>query len=107
MPSDLLLTPPVVFAILLTVIGLFSLTTKALQTRSNPTGSKSEPYASGEKVSTGRFQPGYDFFHIAFAFTILEVTALLLGTIVVNSIYLVAMIFAIIVLAVIILFRKD
>ncbi|MCL2631959.1 MAG: NADH-quinone oxidoreductase subunit A [Coriobacteriia bacterium] len=107
MLNDLLLTPPVVFVLLLVVVGVVSLAARALQTRSNPTGSKGDPYACGQEVATGRFQPGYDFFHIAFAFTILEVTALLIGTVTANAIWLIAIIFAIIVLALVILFRKD
>ena len=107
MLNDLVLTPPVAFSILLVVLALFALAAKGLQTKSNPTGGKGEPYASGEQVTTGRIQPGYNFFHIAFAFTILEVTALLLGTVVPGAGWLAGPVLAIVVLSLIILFRKD
>jgi NADH:ubiquinone oxidoreductase subunit 3 (subunit A) len=105
--NSLILSPPVVFMILLFTVALLSLLARGLQTRSNPSPGKGEPYACGQEVETGRFQPGFNFFHIAFIFTILEVVALLLGTATTGALWLTAMIFAVVVLALIILFRKD
>jgi len=104
-----LLSPPAVFIILLAVITVLSLLARSLQTKANPDSApgRGEPYASGEDVPTGRIQPGYDFFHIAFVFTIFEVVALMVGTATDSSIWLVSTIFSVVALAILIMFRKD
>ena len=108
MLNDLLLSPLAIFVIILVVVGLLAQWAKSLAIRSNPTPGKGDPYACGQKVSTGKIQPGYfDFFHFAFLFTILEVVALLIGTVTENAIWLTVIILFIIVLAIFILFRKD
>jgi NADH:ubiquinone oxidoreductase subunit 3 (subunit A) len=107
MPTDLLLTPPVAFAILLAGIGLFAILSRSLAPKSDPGGDKGEPYACGQDVPTGRIQPGYGFFQVAFAFTIFEVVALLLGTGGVGSVWLALLVLGVVGLAVVILFRKD
>jgi len=108
MPSDWLLTPPAAFLIMLAVAGLFSLIVRGLATRSNPSSVKTDSYACGQEVPTGRVQPGYDdFFHFAFLFTILEVVALILGTVPANGIWLTLVVLSIVVLALLILFRRD
>jgi len=108
MPNDFLLSPVMIFVIVLATVALLALAAKALETRSNPTPGKGEPYACGQNVPTGRIQPGYDdFFHFAFLFTILEVVALVIGTITADAIWLGVAILCIVVLAIIILFRRD
>ncbi|MCL1846744.1 MAG: hypothetical protein FWF91_02110 [Coriobacteriia bacterium] len=108
MLNDLLLNPPVVFIILLAVIGLLAFAAKALAIKGTPTAGKGEPYACGQDVPTGKIQPGYsDFFHFAFLFTILEVVALIVGTVTANAIWLTLVILCVVVLAIFILFRRD
>ena len=108
MLNDLLLSPLAVFVIILLVVGLLALLARKLSMRSTPTPGKEEPYACGQNVPTGKIQPNYDdFFHFAFLFTILEVVALLIGTVTGNAIWLTVAILAIIVLAIFILFRRD
>ncbi|MCL2137137.1 MAG: NADH-quinone oxidoreductase subunit A [Coriobacteriia bacterium] len=107
MLNDILLTPPVVFVVVLAVVTLLALLSRGLAVKSKPSEIKNDPYACGQEVSTGRIQPGYNFFHIAFIFTILEVTALLLATFTSQAFYLIAVVLSIIALALIILFRKD
>jgi len=103
-----LLTPPAVFALLLLVVGLLSWLASGLAAKGAPNQDKGAPYACGQDVPTGRIQPNYnDFFHFAFLFTILEVVTLLLGTVAANSFWLTMVILAIVILALIILFRKD
>ena len=41
---------------------------------------KFESYACGEDYPSGKIAPGYDFFHVAFLFTILHVGVLLVAT---------------------------
>lgn len=108
MLNEILLTPPVAFVVALAVIGLLAWLVKGLAIRSNPTPGKGEPYACGQDVPTGRIQPGYnDFFHFAFLFTILEVVALILGTVTANAVWLTIVILCVVVLAIFILFRRD
>jgi len=108
MLNDILLSPLVVFVIMLAVAGLLTWLLKGLAPHGTPNPSKDDPYACGQEVPTGRIQPGYsDFFHFAFLFTILEVVALLLGTVTATAIWLTIVILAVVVLAVFILFRKD
>jgi len=108
MLNDLLLSPVAVFVIVIAVILILAWLAKRLETRSNPTPGKVEPYACGQDVPTGRIQPGYDdFFHFAFLFTILEVAVLVVGTITANAIWLSIAILAVVALAILILFRRD
>ena len=108
MLNELLLTPPVVFVAVLVVVGLLALLVKGLAIQGKPSQGKGEPYACGQNVPTGKIQPGYkDFFHFAFLFTILEVVALILGTVTANAIWLTLVILSVVVLAIFILFRRD
>ena len=108
MLSDLLLSPLAIFVIMLAVFGLIGWLVKGLAIKSNPTPNKGDPYACGQKVPTGKIQPNYfDFFHFAFLFTILEVVALMIGTVTANAVWLTVVILSVIVLAIFILFRRD
>jgi len=108
MLNELLLSPLVVFVLLTGVVSLLAFLSKGLAMPSNPTPGKDEPYACGQDVPTGRIQPGYDdFFHFAFLFTILEVAALIIGTVITQAIWLAIIFLSVIVLAIFILFRRD
>jgi NADH:ubiquinone oxidoreductase subunit 3 (subunit A) len=108
MSTDWLLAPPVVFVIVISVIAILARLARSLAPVGKPSPGKGEPYACGQNVPTGKIQPGYsDFFHFAFLFTIVDVAALLIGTAAANAVWLAIAVLAIIVLALIILFRGE
>jgi len=110
MLNDLLLTPLAIFVLVLLVVALLAWLAKGLEapSSSRPAPGKGEPYACGQDVPTGKIQPGYgDFFQFAFLFTILEVTALIVGTITASGIWLSVALLLVVVLAIFILFRRD
>jgi len=108
MLNDLLLSPPITFLIVLAVVGLLTLLVKGLAAPGKPSPGKNEPYACGQDVPTGRIQPGYDdFFHFAFLFTVLEVAALVVATVTAQAIWLAIGVLLVVLLAIIILFRRD
>ena len=103
----LLLIPPLGFSLLLTVLALLAWSAKGLSAKGKPNAGKGEPYACGQNVSTGKIEPGYNFFPIAFFYTIMHVDALLLATVPAGAVWLAAPFLAVSALAVIILFRRD
>lgn len=75
---DILLSPPVLFAIVLATVLLMSLALRRLSFK-NPDRSTDmeKPYACGEEMHQQYFQPDYSqFFPFAFFFTILHVVVL-------------------------------
>ena len=83
MPSELLLTPPVVFIAVLVAALFFAyvLSKLALKPKSVPAGLTKE-YSCGEDIKTHMIQPDYSqFFPFAFYFTILHVVALMIATV--------------------------
>ena len=81
--SDILLTPPVAFVIVLISMLLFSrfLSTIACKPKTHGEGEE-KSYACGEDVSTNLMQPDYSqFFPFAFFFTILHVFTLIIATV--------------------------
>ena len=108
MLNDLLLSPPIAFLIILAVVALLALSAKGLAARGKPSPGKHEPYACGQDIPTGRIQPGYDdFFHFALLFTVLEVAALVVATVTANAVWLGVAVLLVILLAIVILFRRD
>ena len=108
MLNNIVLSPLVAFVILFVVVGLLALLARGLSMRGKPSPGKDEPYACGQDVPTGKIQPGYDdFFHFAFMFTILEVVALMLATVITGAIWLTIVILCVVVLSIFILFRRD
>ncbi|MDR2956989.1 MAG: NADH-quinone oxidoreductase subunit A [Coriobacteriales bacterium] len=108
MLTEWLLTPPAVFIILLATITIFAILARTLAIQGEPNPGKNEPYACGQDVPTGKIQPNYDdFFQFAFLFTILEVVALMLGTVTGNAAWFAVMVLSIIVLALFVLLRRD
>lgn len=84
--DNLLLLPPIAFAIMLVLAGLNSLGFRALAFKTNkgktPPGGKFKSYACGEDVPDARVQPDYgQFFPFAFFFTIMHVVALVVATV--------------------------
>jgi NADH:ubiquinone oxidoreductase subunit 3 (subunit A) len=81
--SGLLLTPPIVFILVLAVALClaFLLSKLALKPKKLPAGLTKE-YACGEDLPTPMIQPDYSqFFPFAFYFTILHVVALMIATV--------------------------
>ena len=84
--ETLTLLPPVLFAIVLAVVGIQylgfgTLSLKQPAGKAQPPG-KTKPYACGEDVADHKAQPDYSqFFHFAFFFTIMHVVALIVATV--------------------------
>jgi len=83
MTSGLLLTPPIVFILILIAalcVG-YLLSKLALKPKKVPEGLTKE-YACGEDLPTAMIQPDYSqFYPFAFYFTILHVAALMIATV--------------------------
>jgi NADH-quinone oxidoreductase subunit A len=83
MPNELLLSPPVVFIVVMFTAIFFAyvLSKLALKPKNVPAGLTKE-YACGEDIKTHMIQPDYSqFFPFAFYFTILHVVALMIATV--------------------------
>ena len=83
MPNELLLSPPVVFIVILlaAIFFAYALSKLALKPKSVPAGLTKE-YSCGEDIKTHMIQPDYSqFFPFAFYFTILHVVALMIATV--------------------------
>jgi len=85
-PETLLLLPPVLFVVVLALVGLEYLSFGGLSLKQpkgkvQPKG-KFESYACGEDVADHKAQPEYSqFFHFAFFFTVMHVVALVVTTV--------------------------
>jgi NADH:ubiquinone oxidoreductase subunit 3 (subunit A) len=78
----ILLTPPLAFLILLLVAALELWSFRALTARGKESKGKTKPYACGEDIDHHRLQPDYyQFFSVAFCFTILHVAAMIIATV--------------------------
>ena len=81
MTASLLLSPPVVFIIVLIVVFVLSMYCRSwrLSPKKSADG-LTKPYACGEDIPTHMIQPDYSqFFPFAFYFTILHVVALMVA----------------------------
>jgi hypothetical protein len=105
--ENILLSPPVAFAILLVFVILTMYFSKFMAAKGTVSSGKEEAYASGEDVKVHKVQPDYSqFFPFAFFFTIMHVVALIVAT-VPKEISLMAYLYIFIAfLALLILFRK-
>ncbi len=82
MQTDIILTPPVAFIIILVAtIVLSNVCSKFSFKVKRPPEGMSKAYACGEEVSEQKVQPDYEqFFPFAFFFTILHVVAMIIAT---------------------------
>jgi ABC-type phosphate/phosphonate transport system permease subunit len=83
MPNELLLSPPVVFIVIMFAAIFFAyvLSKLAMKPKNVPEGLTKE-YSCGEDIKTHMIQPDYSqFFPFAFYFTILHVVALMIATV--------------------------
>lgn len=78
-PADIL-NPMVVFMVYLGVGVLFYMAGKVLAPPLRDIGWKLSPYACGEVAPERKVRPNYNFYHIAYLFTILHVGALVTCT---------------------------
>jgi NADH:ubiquinone oxidoreductase subunit 3 (subunit A) len=78
MGTTLLLSPPIVFfTVLLIVLGLSKILSKLSFRSVKMSNGQTKPYACGENIASHMIQPDYTpFFPFAFYFTILDVVAL-------------------------------
>jgi NADH:ubiquinone oxidoreductase subunit 3 (subunit A) len=80
MAENEILNPVVVFLVYLGVGMLVYLAGKALAPPLKDSGWKLMSYACGEAAPLGKLRPNYNFYHIAYLFTILHVGALVTCT---------------------------
>jgi len=84
--SSFLLTPPLVFLILVLVVALELWSLRAISAKGKATDGKNKPYACGEDITNHRPQPDYSqFFSVAFFFTIIHVVVMIIATVPVSS----------------------
>ena len=101
---ELLLYPPVAFAIYLVMVGILSGVGRALAVpaHSHEDATKVSPYASGEAGETYQAAPGYrQFFFVALFFAVLHLGMLLIGSsglTLVTGAYLIGLIVALVAL---------
>jgi NADH-quinone oxidoreductase subunit A len=87
MATNLLLSPPIVFIIvLLIVISLSNILSKLAFKPKRLVAGLTKPYACGEDIASHMIQPDYpQFFPFAFYFTILHVVALMVALVPVET----------------------
>ncbi|MBK9925041.1 MAG: hypothetical protein IPP66_07070 [Anaerolineales bacterium] len=79
--ANLLLSPLFAFLIYGSLVGILSLTSRAMSARGKTSHLKTSTYASGEEHDTEPAAPGYrPFFIAALFFAVLHLGALMLGT---------------------------
>ena len=82
MNLDILLSPPLAFAIGLGIAYLVYLFGRAVGAKSQPSAGKLEPYACGENFEAEKFSFGYRrFFIAAIFFTVMHVAVLTIATV--------------------------
>ena len=78
--TEIIFYPVVAFLIILFIIYLFYLFAGRLGPPYKQAKYKQASYACGEEHPDGKLHPSYNFFHVAFFFTVLHVGALLIAT---------------------------
>ena len=78
--SETMFYPIVTFLIMLIIVYLLYLFAGTLSPKFSKAKYKLKPYACGEEYAGGKTQQSYNFFHVAFFFTVLHVGALLIAT---------------------------
>jgi NADH:ubiquinone oxidoreductase subunit 3 (subunit A) len=100
--TNLLLVPPIAFAIYLFLVGILSGIGRALAGSPQTSSLKSSTYGSGEAASQQRAAPGYSrFFTVALFFAILHLGVLMLGSgglTPITGVYLIGLLIALIAL---------
>jgi len=95
---QVVLTPPVAFALYAALAGLVLAGAWSVSARSAPSQTKSSTYSGGEKAQPGAAAPGYrPFFMVAFFFAILHLGVLIVGSggfTIVTGVYILGLIFS-------------
>ena len=78
--NEILFNPLITFLIALLVVFVLYLFAGLLGPKQKKAPYKLTSYACGEEHPTGKIQQSYNFFHVAFFFTILHVGALVIAT---------------------------
>ena len=79
-PIDLLVSPPILFLLMLAAGLLVYAWAGRVAPPFHPTGAKAQAYTGGETLPGQTYQPGYQFFHAALFFTMLHIAALVVAT---------------------------
>jgi NADH:ubiquinone oxidoreductase subunit 3 (subunit A) len=106
---DLLLSPPVVFLLMLGAAALLYLAGRAMGPKLRKVGGKLTTYACGEDIPGVKVQFGYRlFFFIALFFTIMHVAALVVATAPGGKVLLLAVFYLVVIfLAIMALVTRD
>jgi NADH:ubiquinone oxidoreductase subunit 3 (subunit A) len=106
---DLLLSPPVVFLLMLGAAALLYALGRAMGPKLNKAGGKLTTYACGEDIPGTKVQFGYRlFFFIALFFTIMHVAALVVATAPAGKVLLLAIFYLVVIfLAIMALVTRD
>jgi len=105
--SQLILAPPIAFIIFLIVVYLIYKGGGALALRKKVEGKKLDTYACGEDIPSAKVQHTYQFFRIAFFFTILHVAALVIATVPSGSAALLGIIYLVIAIVAVVILLVD
>ena len=105
--SQLILAPPIAFIIFLVVAYLVYKWGGTLAIKKKVEGKKLATYACGEDIPSGKAQYAYQFFRIAFFFTILHVAALIIATVPSGRMAFLGIIYLLIVIAAVVILLVD
>jgi NADH:ubiquinone oxidoreductase subunit 3 (subunit A) len=106
---DVLLSPPLVFLLMLGGAGLLYALGRALAPKLKKAGGKLTTYACGEDIPGAKVQFGYRlFFFVALFFTIMHVAALVIATAPAGKVLLLAVFYLVVIfLAIMALVTRD
>lgn len=105
--SQLILAPPIAFIIFVIIAYLVYKGGGTLGAKKKVEGSKLDTYACGEDIPSKKGQHAYQFFRIAFFFTILHVAALIIVTAPSGSMALLGIIYLLIAIAAVVILLVD
>ena len=78
--SDILASPLVWFAVMVLAGWALFLWSSKVAPPFRAIGQKAKAYTGGEAIPGQVYRPGYEFFHVAFFFTIMHVAAIVVAT---------------------------
>src|SRR3972149_9079860 len=78
-PSDILASPLVWFAVMVLAGWALFLWSSKVAPPFRAIGQKAKAYTGGEAIPGQVYRPGYEFFHVAFFFTIMHVAAIVVA----------------------------
>ncbi len=102
-----LFIPPIAFIIFLVIGYLIYRLGGSMGLKLKDEGGKLKTYACGEDIPGGKVQQTYDFFHVAFFFTILHVAVLMIATMPSGNIAIIGVIYLLVGLVSIIMLLRE